>query len=163
MTRSGNQRRFGGWGLKKVHRSGESLMVRCLRDGTLDVSLLTGSVFSTARGKRRRLKTRRDEDGYVRFTLSRELPKSSRKRPERRDGRKRELMTVFVHRLVMVKKLAVAANESRWRDVVRDLHGDTDVHHMDHNQTNNFADNLTLELAELHRGHAAACYDCVEF
>ncbi len=159
MTRSGNQRRFGGWGLKKIHRSGESLMVRCLRDGTLDVCLTTGRVFSTARGRMKRLKTHLDEDGYERFKLNRES-KTVRKRD--RSGRRRERMTVFVHRLLMVKKIAVAANADRWRDIVRDLSGNTDVHHKDHIKTNNVADNLTLELAELHRAHTADCYAVAE-
>lgn len=159
MTRSGNQRRFGGWGLKKIHRAGESLMVRCLRDGTLDVCLKTGRVFSTARGRMKRLKTREDEDGYRKLTLSRE---SKTRRKKDSSGRRREHMTVFIHRLVMVKKIAVAANPDRWRDIVRDLHGGTDVHHKDHNKTNNVADNLTLELAELHRAHAAECFAVAE-
>lgn len=159
--RGGNKRRFGGWGLKKIHRDGESLMVRCLRDGTLDVDLRTGRVESWARGDWvRMVKVRVDEDGYEKFTLSRE---SRRVRKKDRDGRRREHMTVFVHRLAMVKKIAVAANPDRWRTVVRDLPGDTDVHHKDHCKQNNAANNLTLELAELHRGHADECYAVVEF
>lgn len=64
--------------------------------------------------------------------------------------------------LAMVKKIAVAANDIRWRDVVGDLSGRFDVHHVDRNKTNNQASNLTLELAELHRAHAGECFsgDC---
>ena len=149
--------------MKKVHRAGESLMVRCLRDGSLDVCLKTGRVESWARGEWVLfLKVREDEDGYLKFTLSRE---SRRVRSKDSGERRREHMTVFVHRLVMVKKIAVAANPERWRDVVRDLHGDTDVHHKDHDKRNNAAKNLTLELAELHRAnhHCEECYAAVEF
>lgn len=136
-------------------------MVRCLRDGTLDVDLETGRVESWARGDWVRfLNVREDEDGYLKFTLSRE---SKSRRRKDRNGRRREHMTVFVHRLVMVKKIAVAANPDRWRTVVRDLHGDTDVHHKDHVRSNNVSDNLTLELAELHRPHTDECYEAVEF
>jgi hypothetical protein len=143
-----NQRRFGGYGRKYVHRDGESLMVRCLRDGSLDVSLATGNVISLTRGRRRYLATRLDEDGYRKFTLSRE---SKTKRRKDSSGRRREHMTVFVHRLVMVKKIAVAANPERWRTVVRDLAGSTEVHHKDENTDNNRGNNLTLELGEVHR------------
>lgn len=126
-------------------------MVRCLRDGSLDVDLETGKVWTWKRGMWcQPIKTRVDEDGYVKFTLSREAPKSSRKRPDR-DGRRREHMTVFVHRLVMVKKIAVAANEERWRTVVRDLPGSTEVHHKNEQRDCNWASNLTLELGEVHR------------
>lgn len=123
-------------------------MVRCLRDGTLDVSLTTGIVISLTRGRRRYLRTRLDEDGYRKFTLSRE---SKTKRKQDAAGRRREHMTVFVHRLVMVKKIAVAANPERWRTVVRDLPGSTEVHHKDEDTGNNRGDNLTLELSEVHR------------
>lgn len=155
---SNNQRRFGGWGRRYLHRDVESLMVRCLRDGSLDVDLETGKVWTWKRGDWcQPVRTRRDEDGYVKFTLSREAPPSSRKRRDR-DGRRREHMTVFVHRLVMVKKIAIAANEERWRNVVRDLPGSTEVHHKDEVRHHNWSENLTLELSEIHRtvvhGHA---------
>lgn len=161
--RQPNQRRNGGWGLRYNHRDHESLMVRCLRDGSLDVDLETGNVWSWKRGEWcQPVKTRRDEDGYVKFTLSRKAPKSSRKRPDR-DGRRREHMTVFVHRLVMVKKIAVAANEERWRTVLRDLPGSTEVHHKDENRQHNAAGNLTLELSEIHKAIHHQEYEEVEF
>lgn len=152
--RSANQRRFGGWGRKYSHRESESLMVHCLRDGSLDVDLHTGAVWSWRRGDWCRLvKVRTDEDGYIKFTLSRE---SKTKRKKDRDGRRREHMTVFVHRLVMVKKIAVAANKERWRTVVRDLPGNTEVHHKDLTPAHNWGGNLTLEVSEIHRSEVHA-------
>lgn len=161
--RGSNQRRFGGYGRKYLHRDVESLMVRCLRDGSLDVDLESGVVWSWKRGDWcKPVKTRTDEDGYIKFTLSRKAPPTSRK-PKDRDGRRREHMTVFVHRLVMVKKIAVAANEERWRTVVRDLPGSTEVHHKDLQPTNNWAANLTLELGDVHHAVHSGEYETADF
>jgi hypothetical protein len=141
--------------LRKVHRprGRESLAVRCLRDGTLDVCLLTGHVFSSARGASRSIKTRTDEDGYEKFTLHREATGRERRKCDG-SGRRRLVMEVFVHRLVMLKKLAVARGESRWREHVEDLPGDRDVHHRDTCRSHNAASNLTLELIPLNRGRS---------
>lgn len=156
-----NQRRFGGWGRKYLHRDQESLMVRCLRDGSLDVDLETGKVWSWRVGDWcRPLKTRTDEDGYIKFTLSRE---SKTKRRKDSDGRRREHMTVFVHRLVMVKKIAVAANEERWRTAVRDLPGSMEVHHKDLTPAHNWASNLTLELSDVHKIVHSEEYETADF
>lgn len=159
-----NERRFGGYGRRYVHRDGESLMVRCLADGSLDVGLESGMVWSRKpNGLWRELKVREDEDGYLKFTLSRKAPKGSRRKPDK-DGRRREHMTVFVHRLVMVKKIAVAANEKRWQTVVRDLPGSTEVHHKDLTPAHNWASNLTLELSEVHHNEIhGECYAVAEF
>jgi hypothetical protein len=140
--------------LKKIHRpkGRESLAVRCLRDGTLDVCLRSGRVYSFALGKRKRIKTRIDEDGYEKFTLKRDVSWREKRRADR-NGRRRLSMEVFVHRLVMMKKLAVAKGEARWREHLEDLPGDRDVHHVD-GKTNNVARMLTLEFVSWNRGKA---------
>lgn len=125
---------------KRIHRRGVSLAARCLEDGTLDVNLQTAVVYSKARGKLKRMKTRLDEDGYVKFTLTREATGREKRRTDAA-GRRRLVMTV-----------AVARGESRWREHVVDLPGDKDVHHNDTNRQNNAAANLTLEHVSPNRG-----------
>lgn len=136
--------------LKMRHRHRKSLALRCLQDGTLDVCLLTGHVYSYARGEMRRVRTRLDEDGYEKFTLSREVSGRERRKTDS-TGRRRRMMTVFVHRLVMMKKIAVALGESHWREKVVDLPGDQEVHHRDKVRRHNQARNLTLESDQDHK------------
>jgi hypothetical protein len=138
---------------KRVHRprGSVSLAAECLADGTLDVDLLTGEVMSYASGSWKKRKTRLDDDGYVTFTLSRDV-NGRRKRKSDAAGRWRLHMTVLVHRLVMMKKVAIACGEARWRSHVEDLPSHKDVHHRDRNRAHNEATNLTLEPILLNRG-----------
>lgn len=124
--------------LKKIHlRHGqESLEVKCLRDGTLDVRLSTGVVVGLVRGQWQPKSLRIDEDGYVGFYLNRERQKKLGK-PEverRRNGklckRYRERRYVFVHRLVKIKAIALAIGGRNWRKFVKDLPLGVDVNHL---------------------------------
>lgn len=138
--------------LKKRHRPNgkPSLALRCLQDGTLDIDLETGEVWSMARGERTKIKTRIDEDGYHKFTLCRDTD-GREKRKMDGDGRRRLKMEVFVHRLCMMKKLAVAKGEWRWKEHVEDLPGDREVHHR-FGKDRNEATSLMLEYPALNQG-----------
>jgi hypothetical protein len=124
---------------KKIHiRYGEeSLEVKCLRDGTLDVDIETGEVFSIDKnGKRTKRRLAPDDDGYLGFHLARER-KSKRgkpcrwKEPGRADRvRYRNRRYVMVHRLVKIKALAVAKGGRNWTQYVRDLPLGIDVNHL---------------------------------
>lgn len=137
--------------LKKRHRPNgkPSLALRCLQDGTLDIDLDTAEVWSMARGVRTKVKTRIDEDGYHKFTLKRDVDGSERRKRDS-SGRRRLSMEVFVHRLCMMKKLAVARGERRWREHLEDLPGDRDVHHR-FSKDRNEATALTLEHCYLNQ------------
>lgn len=137
--------------LKKRHRplGKPSLALRCLQDGTLDIDLDSGEVWSTAKGARAKIKTRIDEDGYHKFTLCRDVDGRERRKKDG-EGRRRLKMEVFVHRLCMMKKLAVARGEKRWREHLEDLPGDRDVHHR-FGKDQNHASALTLEYCYLNQ------------
>lgn len=120
-------------GKKRSHlRTGEvSLEVRCLRDGSLDVDLDSGRVFSTINGKTRERKLIADKDGYLRFLLNRE--RSQKRGKPQRDGKKlryRKSRQVLVNRLVKIKALAVAKGGANWRLYVADLPRGVDVNHL---------------------------------
>ncbi len=127
----------------------ESLEVKCLKDGTLDVDIETGEVFSVRYGKRFKRKLEKDEDGYWKFGLNRER-KAKRGKPvnERRSNGKtyfryRSRRTVFVHRLVKIKALAIAKGGRNWQQYVKDLPIGIDVNHLSGKDNNN---HLQLEL-----------------
>lgn len=142
--------------LKLRHRrkGKPSLALRCLQDGTLDIDLATGEVWSTAKGTRTKLKTRIDEDGYHKFTLCRDTD-GREKRKTDGSGRRRLKMEVFVHRLCMMKKLAVARGEFRWREHLEDLPGDREVHHR-FGKDRNDATALMLEYSGLNGSRSPA-------
>jgi hypothetical protein len=123
--------------LKRIHlrRGKESLEVKCLRDGTLDVRLNTGIVLGLVRGAWIPKSLRRDEDGYLGFCLNREKVDRRGKPSTERRGRKivhryRERRYVLVHRLVKIKAIAVALGGRNWRKFARDLPPGIDVNHL---------------------------------
>jgi len=129
--------------LKKIHLPvGEvPLEVECLRDGTLDVCLKSGRVYTLLGGERRELKTREDDDGYLVFDLSRapKAPKRGKKTEyvdKLKNGKRitriryRRRRRVRVHRLVKLKSLALAKGGIRWRQYANDLPRGTDVNHL---------------------------------
>lgn len=143
---------------KKVFlRSGkDSLECRCLRDGTLDVNLITGTVTSYVSGKPRAMTLQVDKDGYMHIQLNRERPdRRGKATEERRHGvvvkRYRERRYVRVNRLVMMKRLAVKAGGALWREFVKDLPR-VDVNHEDCQRSNNHYRNLTLMTEAANRG-----------
>lgn len=100
-----------GYGGKSKHvfrHEKTSLLGDCLRDGTLIVNVETGECFTMLGRYGRRLKepakikTRIDEDGYEKFSLSREC-KDKRRRPDSR-GRRVRRQEVFVHKAVWMAK-----------------------------------------------------------
>ncbi len=141
------------YGLKKVHRPGEtSLACLALRDGSLDVDLKTGIPY----GARGPMKTRIDKYGYVTFVLCRKVTRGGTVVKIAGKERRRKLMTVLVHRLAMMKHLAVQHHGDSWREHVKDLPGTLDVNHVhDHNQvadrTDNRIRNLRLETLMANR------------
>ncbi len=146
--------------LKKIHLSyGEtSLECLCLRDGSLDVNLVTGEVTSVARGRPKAMKIKVDHDGYLHFYLNRERPdrrgKAEVSRGPGGEVKKRYRIRRFVavHRLVKMKELAIKAGGDAWRDHVRDLPRGIDVDHGDRNRANNDYRNLSLKTDSANRG-----------
>ena len=149
--------------LKKIHlRVGEiPLEVECLRDGTLDVCLTTGRVWSLYGGKKKQLKTRLDDDGYVVFDLSRapngqkrgrhvEYVSFLKDKTLKRRTRWRRRRKVFVHRLVKIKALAFAKGGQKWREYVNDLPRGIDVNHIGRKDDNR-AYMLNLETERANR------------
>jgi hypothetical protein len=135
-----------------------SLEVQCLRDGTLDVDIETGEVFSIRNGRSVKRQLRLDEDGYYCFQLNRERKRKQGK-PEidyRREGasrlRYRNRRYVRVHRLVKIKALAVAKGGRNWRQYVQDLPLGIDVNHLNGKTDNNHL-NLELQTELAHRSH----------
>ena len=150
--------------LKKVHankRGGKTLARRCLEDGTLDVCLRTGRVTSFAQAKDgKAIRPRTDEHGYRKFTLVRSVSKRLVRKP-RADGLHVWQMTVFVHRLAMMKKVAVAKAYSvgtpdDWRSFVRDLPAGVDVNHKNRKRDDNRAKNLELQTERTNRNGQAS-------
>lgn len=129
-----------------------SLEVLCLRDGTLDVDLETGDVFSVRGDKRTKRKLDPDDDGYLCFWLNRER-KDRRGKAERDGNRKRYRYrrVVLAHRLVKIKHLAVAKGGSKWRQYATDLPRGVDVNHIDRVRHHNWADNLELQTEAVNR------------
>lgn len=136
--------------LKRVHRPRgmRSLACELMRDGVLDVGLATGEVVSLHSGQRKVLAVQTNAKGYCYVTLNRE------KRPRRgrpnSEGRWRRRMSAWVHRLVMMKKLAVEKHGEAWREHVVDIDPHIDVDHRDRVRHNNAADNLRLALHNAH-------------
>ena len=123
---------------KKVFlRYGEtSLEVQCLRDGTLDVDIETGEVFSVRNGVRTARRLKRDEDGYLGFYLNRERKRKQGK-PERdrdRNGKERlryrKRRYVRVNRIVKIVAIAKAKGGKNWRQYCCDLPAGIDVNHL---------------------------------
>ena len=107
--------------------------------------LATGEVTSYAiSDEGRPRKTRLDVDGYESVPLFRKV--SGRVKRSRR-----LYMKAFVHRLVMVKAIAMQHGGDAWREYVDDLPGDIDVDHKDNDRTNNALDNLRLRSWYPHR------------
>lgn len=127
----------------------ESLEVKCLRDGSLDVNTATGVVYGIRNGERVKKRLKKDEDGYLGFFLARERD-AKRGKPVReiRCGKERfrfrNRRYVLVHRLVKIKALAVAKGGKNWRQFVSDapLRG-WDVNHLGEKDDNR---NHMLEL-----------------
>lgn len=147
--------------LKRVHlkRGQPSLECLCLRDGTLDVDLITGVVTSRVKGRRERVLTlAADKDGYLHVHLSRErpdrrgTPKFERNRKGDVISRHRNRRYVRVHRLVKMKELAVKKGGIDWRPHVKDLPLGVDIDHGDLNRANNHHENLTLKTEAANRG-----------
>ncbi len=123
--------------LKTTHlKPGEvSLEVECLRNGTLDVCLSTGRVFSIKNGKRVEKKLKLDDDGYLGFYLNRERG-HKRGKPSRevRNGKERlryrRRRYVLVNRLVKIKSIAKGKGGKNWRQYVADLPRGVDVNHL---------------------------------
>lgn len=145
-----------------------TLLLRCLRDGTLDVCLGSGKVYSYAKGARAEIKLRGDSDGYLVFTLSREVSGSLVRKTvsETRKGgkrvqRRRWRQEVRVHRAVKMKAAAVdkaiaAGNPGSWREFLDDIPPRVDVDHIDFNKKNNAASNLAFLHESVNRGRKYA-------
>jgi hypothetical protein len=144
--------------LKKIHLppGEESLECQCLRDGTLDVNLTTGEVFSLVGSKRKRMKFGEDRDGYLHIWLARERsdrrgkPEIEMLRNGKRVKRYRRRRYVRVNRLVKMKALAVALGGDQWRKYVADLPRGVDVNHTGA-RNDNRAHKLTLETERANR------------
>lgn len=137
--------------LKKIHlpHGVESLECKCLRDGTLDVNLTTGEVFSLATGKRKRMTLAEDSDGYLHIHLSRERDdRRGKAEMQMRNGtrikRYRHRRFVRVNRLVKMKSIAVGKGGNEWRKYVRDLPRGLDVNHTKGRKNNH---HMTLTMA----------------
>jgi len=156
----------------RPRKGSESLEVRCLRDGTLDVCLETGTVYSARGGQRTKARaTREDRHGYLWFQLNRERPKKVGRCERERRGkhvvrRYRERRSVLVHRLVKIKAIAVGMGGDHWRCYVTDLPRGVDVNHIEGNRRDNRACKLELQTERVNRGRGemqpedyAACTD----
>lgn len=129
--------------LKKIHSRSKkgTVMYQRLRNGTLDVDLETGEVFGL-RG--RKFVVDVTWDGYHRVHLT---IKNNRCKPDGR-GQRRFRQRAMVHRIVMMKKLAVEAkggSRLSWRSFVKELPTGVDVDHEDDDRENNRASNLQLK------------------
>lgn len=133
----------------RVKLGKDMLEVACLRDGTLDVCLKTGKVYSVWSGVRTERVLHVDEDGYLGFWLSRER-KDGRGKPDRY-GRRRIRRYVFVHRLVKIKAIAYAKGGVNWQSFLCNLPHKVDVNHINTIRTDNTADNLELMTEQANR------------
>lgn len=148
-------------GRRRVHRNGPaatSLVVECVKNGSLDVRCETGEVFTEFRRRVRR-KVHIDSDGYAGFTLNVESKTAGRRFVELRKGgkqdkRRRRSQYVLVHRLVLAKLQAVERHGDNWQARFRELPLCLDVDHKDTNRANNRADNLRVRTIEGNRGKA---------
>lgn len=144
--------------LKKIHlrRGEDSLEVRCLKNGTLDVELSTGKVLGFVRGEWRYKRLKLDDDGYLGFFLNRErrhkLGKPIREvRPNGKERlRYRDRRYVLVNRLVKIKAIAVALGGQHWRSYCKDLPPGVDVNHIGA-KNNNAHDMLELQTEAANR------------
>lgn len=136
--------------LKRVHRDKKkpSLAARELAAGNLDVCLTTGVVTTHYRGRNLIRKLQKNHKGYFWLNLNRN--RSGKRGKPDADGRYREQMSAWVHRLAMMKKLAVELAGEGWRAVVIDIDPEIDVDHKDNNRGNNSAANLRLANHALH-------------
>ncbi len=144
---------------KRVHRSKDktTLAARMLADGTLDVCLETGEVFTIINGRRRKRKLQTNHKGYHWLNLYRER-KDKRGKPDKY-GRRRERFSAWVHRLAMMKKIAVGkcreeAKDGRvfsnWRLFIVDIDPKIDIDHDNTDRTDNRGDNLRIIEHGLH-------------
>lgn len=144
--------------LKKIHlRHGEdSLEVRCLKNGTLDVELSTGKVLGLVRGEWKAKKLKLDDCGYLGFFLNRERKHKRGKpirevRPNGKERKRyRDRRYVLVNRLVKIKAIAVALGGKNWRNHVKDLPLGVDVNHLGA-RNNNAHDMLELQTEAANR------------
>lgn len=142
----------------RARKRRESLEVRCLRDGTLDVCLDTGAVYSARGGQRTKaMKLKADRGGYLQFQLNRERSRKVGRAEWRRDGKRlkkrfRERRAVLVHRLVKIKAVAVGVGGEHWRQYVTDLPPGVDVNHIEGNRGDNRACKLELQTERINRG-----------
>ena len=136
--------------LKRVHRDKKkpSLAAREFAAGNLDVCLETGVVTTCYRGRIKIRKLQKNHKGYFWLNINRERA-GKRGKPDA-DGRYREQMAAWVHRLAMMKKIAVELAGKNWRDAIRDIDPEIDVDHYDKNSGNNAATNLRLAEHNLH-------------
>ena len=128
--------------LKRVHRSKKKPSLACLmlHDGTLDVCLQRWIVTTHFCGRIKVRSLSKNHKGYLYVNLYRE-----RKRGRKdKHGRRRHRMSAWVHRLVMMKKIAAESAGEGWRAVVKDIDPEIDVDHIDLNRSNNSAGNLRL-------------------
>ena len=134
--------------LKRVHRDKKKPSLACLMlaDGTLDVCLKKGTVTTNFRGRIKKRSLSEHYKGYLYVSLYRER-KHGRKN---KAGRRRHRMSAWVHRLVMMKKIAVDSAGEGWRAVVKDIDPEIDVDHRDTIRTNNTAENLRLAGHDIH-------------
>lgn len=127
----------------------DSLEVRCLKNGTLDVDMETGKVLGFVRGEWKAKKLKKDKDGYLGFFLNRERKHKRGKpiREVRSNGkvrhRYRDRRYVLVNRLVKIKAIAVALGGHNWRAYAKDLPPGIDVNHRGAKDNNN---HLMIEL-----------------
>lgn len=130
-----------------------NLEVLCLRQGSLDVDVLTGEVFSVRRGAHWPMKLREDKDGYLCFGLNRDSKSRGKACKCKRTGkvRYRVYRWVRVNRLVKIKAMAIAKGGRNWRKFVADLPLGVDVNHIDTDRQNNNHENLELSTERANR------------
>lgn len=147
-------------GRRRVHRAGPaaaSLVVECVRNGTLDVRCETGEVFTSFR-KRIKRRLYIDRDGYAGFTLNverkdkRGKPQIVRDRNGKLGKRWRRRQYVLVHRLVLAKLRAVEKYGDDWQTKFIELPLAIDVDHEDGHRANNRAANLRIRTIDGNRG-----------
>ncbi len=136
--------------LKRVHRDKKkpSLAAREFAAGNPDVCLETGVVTTHYRGRIKIRKLQKNHKGYFWLNLNRKRA-GKRGKPDI-NGRYREQMAAWVHRLVYMKKLAVDAAGEEWRTAIRDIDPEIDIDHYDKDRGNNSAGNLRLAGHDMH-------------